>query len=132
MELLNYFYTKPELLDSNKGTTDPRLEDYDLPEEYMQIVQDLFNSMPRHTRDKVSTYKFLTTIRRDPQVKGFLSMRARETPKQSDIPGESLNELLARIEEEADAMITWHVVLGYFSRRGQPELASLTTRQARA
>jgi hypothetical protein len=121
-QLLNYFYTKPELIESHKGTTDPRLEDYDLPEEYMQIVKELFDSMPRHTRDKVSTYKFLTTIRRDPQVKGFLSMRARETHKLSDIPGESLNELLARIEEEADAMITWHEVLGYFSRRGQPEL----------
>lgn len=124
-QFLDYFYTRPVLIESNKGPVDPRLEDYDIPKNYMQIIQDLFDSTPRHTRDKVSTYKFLTTLRRDPQVKGFLSMRARETHKLSDIPGESLNELLDRIEEEADALITWHEVLGYFSRRGKPSIEQL-------
>jgi hypothetical protein len=121
-QFLDSFYVKPDLIESDKGTSDPRLEEIELPQEYLQIVQDLFDSMPRHTRDKISTYKFLETLRKDPQVKGFLSLRARETHKLSEYPGESLSELLDRIEEQADALITWHEVVGYFSRRGKPLL----------
>jgi hypothetical protein len=54
--------------------------------------------MTRHTWDKISTYKFLETLRKDPQVKGLLLMRARETHKLSDYPGESLSELMDRID----------------------------------
>ena len=123
-QFLAYFHTRPILVPTeNSGFVreDPRLDEVDLPDKYMDMVARLFQELPHPTVDKVSTYAFVEAMKKDPQVKGILSMTAREPSGLSAIPMESVGEVLRRMEDEASSLITWNDILGFFSKRGRPE-----------
>ena len=123
-QFLGYFYTRPQLVPAEAGTflsEDPRLNEVDLPDKYMDMVARLFQDLPHPSVDKVSTYAFVEAMKKDSQVKGILSMTAREPAGLSAIPMESVGEVLRRMEDEAPSLVSWNDVLGFFSKRGRPE-----------
>jgi hypothetical protein len=82
---------------------DPRLNEVNLPDKYMDMVARLFQDLPHPSVDKVSTYAFVETMKKNSQVKGILSMTAREPSGLLAIPMESVGEVLRRMEDEAQA-----------------------------
>ena len=123
-QFLAYFHTRPQLVPAEAGTflsEDPRLNEVDLPDKYMDMVARLFQDLPHPSVDKVSTYAFVEAMKKDSQVKGILSMTAREPSGLSAIPMESVGEVLRRMEDEAPSLVSWNDVLGFFSKRGRPE-----------
>lgn len=74
-----------------------------LDELYLQIIQDVFDTLPRRGTDKVSTEEFINALLEDPQVQEFLKIKAREDPKTKKC--ESVEEVLKNIDKQAGVVI---------------------------
>lgn len=120
-QFLESFFTRPELTPADKGIPDPRLDEIDIDPRYVSMIKNLFDSLPVKGRGKASTYDFISGAKKDYKIKGFLSMTAREPEGLSSIGRESVGDVLLRMEKEAEALISWSDVLGYFSKRGVPK-----------
>ena len=120
-QFLDYFFSKPKTVNSEAGIEDPSLDEVDLPNYYLQIIENLFESLPFRSHNKVSTFDLISGMREDSQIKGFLSMTSRENYDFCSIGRESLGEVLNRMEKEADSLISWADVKAFLSRRGRPK-----------
>ena len=122
-QFLVYFQTKPVIEGKEKEEEtgeNPLLDATDLNEAYMQLLMDVFDSIPRVSDDKVSLRSLLIALRNDAQVRSILSKTARDPTHLSSIPTETVSAVINRIEKEGNANISWAEIVGFFSKRGRP------------
>lgn len=121
-QFIEYFYSKPNIIEAEEDekVEDQRMLEIELPNRYLEIIKDLFESLSKHMKNKVSSYEFIQGMRNDSQIKGFLSLTVREPGGMSDIPSESLGDVLNRMERTAPSLISWNDVRGYLSKGGRP------------
>ena len=113
-QFLNYFYIMfpkqtqtPEEL-GGKVRLDPL---------YVQILRDIFNSLPRKGgKGMVSTGLLIDSLKEDPQINEFLKEPARDN--------ETVAQVLQRVNKESAGVISWEDFLEYFSEKGKPSLKS--------
>jgi hypothetical protein len=86
----------------------------------MQLIMDVFDSIPRVSDDQVSLRSFLIALRNDAQVQTILSKVAREPSGPNSLPTETVSEVLIRVEKQGNKNISWGDVVGFFSKRGLP------------
>ena len=125
-QFLLYFQSKP-VIETNKQETDPisptsnpLLDAVDLNEAYMQLIMDVFDSIPRVSEGQIALRSFLIALRSDAQVQSILSKTAREPSGLSTLPTETVAQVLNRLEKQANKNLSWAEVVGFFSKRGQP------------
>ncbi|CAG9320755.1 unnamed protein product [Blepharisma stoltei] len=87
---------------------------------YLQIIQDVFDTLPRRGTDKVSREEFVVSLLEDPQVQEFLKLKAREDKITKK--AESVENVIKRIDKEAGTLLLWSDVLGFFSSAGKPKM----------
>lgn len=81
---------------------------------YQQILLDVFDSLPRKSKNLVSTYLLIKSLREDPQVKQFLQIVVKN--------GVSVEGIFKVVERDAGEVISWEDFLMYFSEDGKPEV----------
>lgn len=125
-QFLLYFQTKP-VIETNKPdpetvspVSNPLLDAVDLNEAYMQLIMDVFDSIPRVSDDQIALRSFLIALRSDAQVQSIMSKTAREPSGLSSLPSETVAQVLNRLEKQANQHVSWAEVVGFFSKRGQP------------
>ena len=119
---LDYFFILPTFEESKfEGIDNPRLYDIDLPSRFVNLIQEIFEDLDKKSHNKVSTYEFIHGVRNDSKTSALISYTARIPEGLSHIPEETVGEVLSRIEETAESLISWSEVLGFFSKRGLPK-----------
>ncbi|OMJ70099.1 hypothetical protein SteCoe_31992 [Stentor coeruleus] len=81
---------------------------------YIQILQDIFDSLPRKTKGMVSTKVFIDNLKDDPQVQEFINIEVRKN--------ENFGQILKKIDKESAAEISWEDFIDYFTEKGKPAL----------
>ena len=120
-QFLDYFFILPTFEESKfEGMENPRLYDIDLPSRFVTLIQEVFEDLDKKSHNKVSTYEFIQGVKNDSKTSALISYTARIPEGLSHIPEETVGEVLSRIEETADSLISWSDVLGFFSKRGLP------------
>lgn len=79
--------------------------------------------------DYVTTSELIEYVRRSPLYSELRKRVVRLQSKKGELPQETLEQLLKRIEENAEEYLTLPEFMSYFTRRGSPkfneEVASL-------
>lgn len=121
-QFLEYFFVQP-IFEEGKfnDILNPQLDEIDLPAKYMAKIQEIFEGLPKQSFNKVSTYDFVKAIKFDPETSGILDYTARIPKNLSHIPEETVENVLNRIQETADSLVSWVDVIAYFSKRGLPK-----------
>lgn len=67
-------------------------KEFHLSEEYMQLIQDTFDMIPRlkSSQDYVSTEDFAITAKNDPQIRSILNELSRLKSQETGIPQENI------------------------------------------
>lgn len=81
---------------------------------YIQILQDIFDSLPRKNKGMVSTKVLIDNLKDDPQVQEFISIEVRKN--------ENFSQILKKIDKESASEISWDDFIDYFSEKGKPAL----------
>jgi len=105
---------------SKKVTEDDDDEFVELLAEHLQFFKDTFDALPRKHDAFVETIILLDEIRGNeyfPSIKGALG---RKKSKNHDLPNETIEETINRIENEAEGFISWDEFSQFFTRRGRP------------
>lgn len=85
-----------------------------LDELYQQILLDIFDSMPRKSKNLIKTSAFLSSLQEDPQVQTFLNVEVHK--------GQTVSSILKTISRESGDLITWEDFLSYFSEKNRPDI----------
>jgi hypothetical protein len=89
------------------------VEEVCLDKLYVQIMQDVFDSLPRKGKGLVKTKVFIDNLLEDPQIKLF----AKE-----QVNGETVENVLKRVDRESAELISWEDFIRYFSKNKKPDL----------
>lgn len=121
-QFIDYFFVTP-LFEEGKfeGIENPKLDEIDLPDKYVNFLLEIFSSLPAKGPNKVSTFEFVQAVRKDSKTSGILGFIARTPMNLSAFAEETLGETLKRIEETAESLIAWGDILSYLSKRGVPK-----------
>lgn len=121
-QFLDYFFIAPTFEESHfEGMENPRLNEIDLPSRFMALIQEVFEDIPKKSHDKVSTYEFIKSLKDDTKTSALMSYTARIPESLSHIPEETVQEVLQRMQETAESLISWVEIVGFFSKRGLPK-----------
>ena len=90
-----------------------------LPEHHIHLLREIFMELPQRAQNKVSTYDLIESLLKNESIACIFSEIAR-TGEKSSIPEETVEDVLYRIQDEAQTFITWPEFLGYFSKSGTP------------
>jgi hypothetical protein len=75
----------------------------------------------------VTTFKFIRTVKSDPESMGLLGFTVREpVPGLMEFPSETLTDVLVRLEREGPSLLSWEDFCGFCSVRGVPKPRQLT------
>lgn len=110
-QFLNYFYV---MFPKQNWVAEELEKKVELDPLYVQILRDIFDSLPRKSKDMVSVKVLIESLKEDPQVKEFLLEKARGT--------ENVEKVLHRVNRESAETITWEDFIDYFSTKGKPPL----------
>ena len=69
-------------------------------------MKDVFESLPKKTFNKVSLFEFIQGVKNNSRTSLILQMVARKPMNLSVIPEETVEEVLKRMEENAESLIT--------------------------
>ena len=110
-QFLNFFYI---MFPKKNWTPEEMDKKINLDPLYIQILQDIFDSLPRKTKGFVSVKLLIDSLKEDPQVNEFLKEKVKGT---EDVEG-----ILKKIDKESAESISWEDFIDYFSDRGKPLL----------
>ncbi|KAL4511608.1 hypothetical protein ABPG72_012453 [Tetrahymena utriculariae] len=123
-QFFEYFknYQKPSFILDHEASTSQEAKTFDISEEYLLLIQDVFDMIPRVSTalDYVSTTDFVIAAKKDPQIRSIESEVVRTKSEETGLPQETLSEVLDRLIAEGGEYIQWHEVKLFFSKRGRP------------
>ncbi|CAG9310221.1 unnamed protein product [Blepharisma stoltei] len=89
-----------------------------LDNKYLKIIKNIFDALPNHG-DRVLREEFIFSLFDDPQVQGFLKLKAREDKVTNQI--ESVEDVLNRIDKESAEFLKWNDIIDFFCSIGAPK-----------
>ena len=92
----------------------------DLCKESLKFFEDIFKEM-NQIQGFVETIYFVDTIRGDERYKTFKKDLARRSSGSLDLGCETVEEVINRLEMEADKYINWEDFISFFTIRGRPK-----------
>jgi len=95
-----------------------------LDKDVVEILESLFKQMEKTEGGFVKTIEFLNEIRSHQRYLKIAGLVGREKSDKFNLPTESVEETLNRIEKEADDFIEWTEFMEFFTRRGRPKYSS--------
>ena len=93
----------------------------ELCEENINFFEGVFKEMSNNGKETVETIFLIDKIRGDERYKIFKKDLARSSPGSLDIGCETIEEVINRLEMEAEKFIQWEEFLAFFTIRGRPE-----------
>lgn len=93
---------------------------FDVYPDYLQLLLDTFNSVPRVYQDYICTKDFLEVCRTDPQIQALGEELCRIDSLETGLKLENIGMVLKRMYLETDEYACWNELRQYFSRRGRP------------
>lgn len=72
---------------------------FDIPEEYLLLLKDIFNCIPRIYQDYIVSTDFVQTAMRDPQILALSDELCRIESVETGLPIESLQTTLHRMQK---------------------------------
>jgi len=107
---------------SVKGGFDEDDQDIiELATKHMDFFRKVFDSMPKKRQSYVETMSFIDRIRGDDHYIGSRRDPARRKANNFTLPSENIEEVINRVETEAEKYISWDDFVQFFTRRGRPK-----------
>lgn len=91
----------------------------EVPKHLLAEMKDIFDRQ-KNEDDFVKTFEYLDGLKRSNIVQGYFETGVRSEARYGSIPGETLLQVMKRIEDQADDFIDWDELIQYFTKRGQP------------
>lgn len=91
-----------------------------LSEDHLALLKSLFDSLPKQEHGGVSISDFLDALVQNERINEILNVPARESKEVSEIPDETLGQVLERIYQEAPDLLSWEDFSAYFTVKGCP------------
>jgi len=83
-------------------------------------VKKEFDLTPHENEDFVCKVDFLNKVRKSPTYYKIRELLARDKAYKGELEPETVDEMLQRLEVEADYYVEWEDVLDFFTRKGRP------------
>jgi Uncharacterised protein family UPF0564 len=109
-EFITYFFVNEQ---GKKSST------YALSQDEISHLESIFNTLTQRSNNKVSSYDLIQKLLKDNKINEIKYKIAR-TGRNSSIPEENVEEVIMRIQDEAEGLISWKDFISYFSDIGYP------------
>ena len=93
----------------------------ELATKHMDFFKKVFESMPKKRQAYGETMQFVDRIRGDDHYIGSRRDPARRQAHNFTLPSENVEEVINRVETEAEKYISWDDFVQFFTRRGRPK-----------
>ena len=104
---------KKRYLKGNGATTE-------VSEEIMRKLKEVFNHTKKVRKVFVSTMRFINNLKKSDYWYKIKDIEARLQSKGTGLPSENIEQIINRIEMEANEFITWNKFQAFFSKVGRP------------
>lgn len=126
---LNYkrmFFISRELFHKIKKKIDLKTifddqELLDLSQDHLIFFKEAFETLEKTPENYVYVSDLLKFIRNSQKYEYMSQENARRVSEKFSLPNEKIDEVLKRLEKEADDHLDWDEFLEFFTRRGRPK-----------
>jgi Uncharacterised protein family UPF0564 len=110
-QFLNYFYI---MFPKQTWTPAEIPAKVNLDPLYVQILQDIFDSIPRKSKGLVSTKELVDSLKEDPQAQEFFKVTVQGK--------DTVEKIINFIDQQSAEVISWEDFIAYFSDNKRPDL----------
>jgi len=105
---------------SQKLTADNDEDFIEINPDHLKFFKEIFDTLPKKQNSFVETIIFIDEIRKNEHYKFVARDVGRRKAAKYDLQSETVEEVINRMENEAEGCISWEEVIQFFTRRGRP------------